>query len=229
MGGNKLIFAIDFDGTIVTNKFPEIGELMPNAKKVINALYSAGHTILVWTCRSFDEHTDASIYDVARFLAKEQIKVNGINVNAPSVVFNPFPKIYADIYIDDRQLGGIPSDWLEILKMINKELKNRNMEEVKVMEQVGEEVIPVFEYVKVVAEEGYEWLQKGSRLYFDEESEAYIYNYDIKLKNEQDGSSFEQNKTYILSIKYANEGVLKGIFEYGGELVTDTEFLENGE
>jgi Fe-S cluster assembly iron-binding protein IscA len=226
---SKLIFAIDFDGTIVTNDFPKMGDLMPNAKEVINTLYDSGHTILVWTCRSFDKNTEANIYDVANFLGKSQLKVHGINVNAESVEFNPFPKIYADIYIDDRQLGGIPGDWLEILEMINKELKNRNMEEVKVMEQVGEEVIPVFEYVKVVAEEGYEWLQKGSRLYFDEESEAYIYEYDVKLTDETDGSSFEQSQTYVLSIKYANDGVLQGIFEYGGDLITDTEFLANGE
>lgn len=229
-----LIFAIDFDGTIVTNEFPKIGDLMPNAKDVINALYNAGHTILVWTCRSFDEHTDANIYDVATFLGKNGIMIHGINVNAELVDFKPFPKIYADIYIDDRQLGGIPGDWSEILKMINVELKRRDMEEVKVVNvedvpEVQQEVIPIFEYVKVVAEEGYEWLPNGARLYFSEEAEAYIYEYEFTLTDDVTGDSFQQSKTYVLSIKYANDGVLQGIFEYGGELVTDTEFLANGE
>ena len=38
----KLVIAIDFDGTIVTDKYPDIGYLKRNAKKVINELYDAG-------------------------------------------------------------------------------------------------------------------------------------------------------------------------------------------
>jgi len=90
-------------------------------------------------------------------------------------------------------------------------------------------VIPVFEYVRIVSEEGYDWLEKGSRLYYSEEYEAYHYNYEVVVMDEQEGSSFRQEKIYILSIEHADNGVKEGIFEYGGELVTDTEFIENGE
>ena len=45
------ILAIDFDGTIVENKFPEIGRLKKDAKWVINKLKEAGCKIVIWTSR----------------------------------------------------------------------------------------------------------------------------------------------------------------------------------
>ena len=103
------------------------------------------------------------------------------------------------------------------------------MENKKQVEQVEKEVIPVFEYIKVIAEEGYEWLEKGTRLHYEEEIGTYFYNYDVTVTNEDGSQTFEQAKQYLLSIQIAHQGVLDGIFEYGGALVTDTEFIENGE
>lgn len=47
-----MIFAIDFDGTIVEHKYPEIGALKPSAKQVINELYGKGHYIIIWRSRN---------------------------------------------------------------------------------------------------------------------------------------------------------------------------------
>ena len=56
-------------------------------------------------------------------LKKYNIKYHKINENYPELGFNPFPKIFANIYIDDRQLGNISNDWNDIYKLI-KQQKN---------------------------------------------------------------------------------------------------------
>lgn len=122
-----MIIAIDFDGTIVEHQFPNIGPLRTNAKEVINRLYDEGHGIIIWTCRTsqniFPASTRPTVFDVKDFLDKEGIKYHTINNNIPELSFQPSPKVYADVYIDDRQLGGIPDDWEDIyvkLKTLHK-------------------------------------------------------------------------------------------------------------
>ena len=76
-----MIIVIDFDGTIVEMGYPNIGELKPNARKVINRLYDEGHEIIINTCR-------AGTYegDLYRFLYKEDIKYHYINSNLPRLI-----------------------------------------------------------------------------------------------------------------------------------------------
>jgi len=110
----KLILAIDFDGTIVENKFPDIGKLKHNAKEVINYLYDFCF-IIIYTCRGGSELVEAK-----NFLDREGIKYHKINENAPfdMIGFLPTSKIYADIYIDDKNLLTV-LDWLEIKKIMD--------------------------------------------------------------------------------------------------------------
>ncbi|KKN59938.1 hypothetical protein LCGC14_0536880 [marine sediment metagenome] len=114
---NKLIIAIDFDGTIVDHKYPEIGATKPNVVNVLKRLLSEGHTLIIWTCRGGSELIAA--YDWLTLKGLEGILVN-VNASYEQILFQPSPKIYADIYIDDRNLGGIPEDWEEIYKLINE-------------------------------------------------------------------------------------------------------------
>lgn len=111
-----MILVIDFDGTIVKSKYPDIGGLRLNAKEVINKLYDEGYIILINTCRS-------GIYEgnVYTFLKENDIKYHYINSNLPSQIEKygqDCRKLSGDIYIDDKQLGGIPNDWNLIYKMI---------------------------------------------------------------------------------------------------------------
>lgn len=120
------IIAIDFDDTIVENAFPNIGTLKPGAKIVINSLYNQGCEVLIWTCRSTDEQygENASIFAVKKFLDDNGIKYTAINTNSSIINFRSFPKIYADVYIDDRGINGIPDTWREIYQKLKLKFPN---------------------------------------------------------------------------------------------------------
>ncbi len=111
-----MIIAIDFDGTIVDHIFPDIGDIKPNAKEVINRLFDEDHYIIIWTCR----YEPNDVRAMMEYLAVQGIKYHALNQNCPNLDFSPRPKIYADVYIDDRNLGGIPENWEVIYQIINK-------------------------------------------------------------------------------------------------------------
>lgn len=101
----KLIFAIDFDGTIVENKYPEIGEINKDVAKFIRALRKKGHIWILWTCRCGKDLEDA-----VKFLKRHKLKPDYVNEstkeNLEAFPDNP-KKIFADCYIDDRNAGGL--------------------------------------------------------------------------------------------------------------------------
>ena len=112
-----MILAIDFDNTIVEEFYPDIGPLKDNAKEVINLLYDQEHTIIINSCRS-------GLYEgiMEQFLIEKEIKYHWINCNEPDRIKQfgrDCRKVSADIYIDDKNLGGIP-DWLTIYEMIQQ-------------------------------------------------------------------------------------------------------------
>lgn len=109
--------AIDFDGTIVEEKFPDIGKLKPNARDVIRKLKMKGHSIIINTCRAGIEEGD-----VYEFMINESIPFDYINCNRPEDILffgQDCRKISADLYIDDKQIGGLP-DWEKIYEYILK-------------------------------------------------------------------------------------------------------------
>lgn len=96
----QYIIAIDFDGTIVEDSYPKIGNLIPGAREAITNLYNNGYWIIIWTCR-------AGIYldDCLRFLKWKQIPFHGINESCPTNIHkhgSDTRKVYADVYIDDK-------------------------------------------------------------------------------------------------------------------------------
>jgi predicted mannosyl-3-phosphoglycerate phosphatase (HAD superfamily) len=115
-----MIIAIDFDGTIVEDKFPEIGEMMPGAAEVINELYHSGHKIIIWTSRQ-----GINLLRAIEWMAKNGIRYHHINESCPQNVAaygNDTRKIFADIYIDDKSLIPPPGDWQQIREMIRDKI-----------------------------------------------------------------------------------------------------------
>lgn len=109
-----MIFAIDFDGTIVMHRFPEIGPEVPGAGRAIRGLHAAGHNIIIWTCRTL-ARPQPGIEEMIVWLKRNDVPYDAINCNMFGATFYSMPKIYADVYIDDRNFGGFPG-WDEVWK-----------------------------------------------------------------------------------------------------------------
>jgi hypothetical protein len=106
-----MIIAVDFDGTLHDGEFPNIGEPMPHAQWVMNQFKEDGHFLIIWTCRCGDRLTDA-----INWLLENNIPFDRINDHEPGNVAkygSNSRKVYAHLYIDDKQVGGLPN-WCDI-------------------------------------------------------------------------------------------------------------------
>lgn len=114
-----MTIAVDFDGTIVTHRYPEIGEELPFATETLRMLIKEQHRLILWSVREgklLDEAIEWCRERGVEFWAvnKDYPEENGTQNN------NHFSrKIKADIFIDDRNLGGLP-DWGQIYQMIHE-------------------------------------------------------------------------------------------------------------
>jgi hypothetical protein len=112
-----MIIAVDFDGTIVEHCYPAIGKELPFALETIKALQMKQHRIILWTFRAGKELDEA-----VEFCAKRGVEFYAVNSNYPEERYNETisRKINADLYIDDRNIGGLPG-WGQIYRMIYPE------------------------------------------------------------------------------------------------------------
>lgn len=110
-----MIIAVDFDGTIVEHRYPDIGKEIPGAFKVLKKLKADGHILILWTYRSGKELKLA-----VKYCKRNGLEFYAVNNNSNDEDFDMTysRKIYADLYIDDRNLYGLP-DWNTIYKMVN--------------------------------------------------------------------------------------------------------------
>lgn len=114
MNFDTLIIAVDFDGTIVEDAYPKIGKPMLFAFETLKKLQDEGHRLILWTYRSGKKLDEAV----------EFCKDQGINFYAVNSSFieeqytdNVSRKIHADLFVDDRNIGGFPG-WGEVYQMI---------------------------------------------------------------------------------------------------------------
>lgn len=113
-----MTIAVDFDGTIVTHEYPKIGEELPFATETLKMLIRDGHRLILWSVREDELLQEAVDWCHERgvdFYAvnKDYPEENGRDSNAS---FSR--KLKADVFIDDRNLGGLP-DWGQIYQMIS--------------------------------------------------------------------------------------------------------------
>ena len=118
-----MTIAIDFDGTIVTHAYPEIGKPIPFAIETLKRLQQVDHhQLILWSCREGELLQQAVDYCHERGLDFYAVNSNypeeqQLNDAMPQTAFTP-RKLQADMFIDDRNLGGIP-DWGVIYQMIH--------------------------------------------------------------------------------------------------------------
>jgi hydroxymethylpyrimidine pyrophosphatase-like HAD family hydrolase len=107
--------AIDFDGTIVEHAFPAIGKEKLFAFDTLRELQKQNHQLILWTSRVGKELDEAIDFCRAR-----GVEFYAINKNYPEEEYNETisRKIVADVYIDDRNICGMPG-WGEIWQILN--------------------------------------------------------------------------------------------------------------
>lgn len=91
--------AIDFDGTVVTHDYPNIGSDI-GAIPVLKQLIEKNYKLILNTMRSGKELRDA-----VSWFKKNEIPLFGINKNPTQSKWTDSPKVYAHLYIDDAALG----------------------------------------------------------------------------------------------------------------------------
>jgi len=137
-----MIIAVDFDGTIVEHKYPEIGEERPYATEVLKMLIAERHKLVLWTMRTGDLLNEA-----IKWCSDRGVDFYAVN-SENSDMFDEKRderyscKINADVFIDDKNVGGLP-DWPTIYKIIHD---NRSYEQIlrrRVREQMVEAKPPV--------------------------------------------------------------------------------------
>ncbi|WP_297179086.1 BT0820 family HAD-type phosphatase [uncultured Porphyromonas sp.] len=103
-----MTIAVDFDGTIVRHRYPKIGDEIPFATETLRLLLRDRHRLILWTVREgklLDEAIEwcrargVEFYAVNRDFPEEDATGSGFS-----------RKIKADLFIDDRNFGGLP-DW----------------------------------------------------------------------------------------------------------------------
>jgi hypothetical protein len=110
-----MTIAVDFDGTIVTHEYPAIGREIPFAIDTLKRLQREGHRLILWSVRE-----DLELKEAVEFCHSKGLEFYAVNSNYPDELppSETQPrKLMVDLFIDDRNLGGLP-DWGVIYRMI---------------------------------------------------------------------------------------------------------------
>ena len=142
---SRLILGVDFDGTVVTHRFPEVGQDAPHAVEVLKELQGMGFLICLNTMRSDKNCYDpiskkliptqigkrmgltSTLEDAVDWFERNGITLDGVNTSPGQRNWTDSPKVYATHYIDDMAVG-CPMlylengekcvDWLKVKELI---------------------------------------------------------------------------------------------------------------
>ena len=119
-----MTIAVDFDGTIVEHRYPEIGREIPFAIETLKMLTREGHRLILWSVR------EGKLLDEAVEWCRERgLEFYAVNKDYPEEKTNDTNysrKLKVGMFIDDRNVGGLP-DWGIIYKMVNQKKSYRDI------------------------------------------------------------------------------------------------------
>ena len=120
-----MIIAVDFDGTIVEHKYPEIGQEVPFAIDTLKMLIKDQHRLILWSVRE-----GALLDEAVEWCRPRGVEFYAVNKDYPEEEKeknNHFSrKLKADFFIDDRNVGGLP-EWGQIYQMISQNKTYRQL------------------------------------------------------------------------------------------------------
>jgi hydroxymethylpyrimidine pyrophosphatase-like HAD family hydrolase len=132
--------AVDFDGTIVDHEYPSIGKEKLFAFQTLRELEKKGALLILWTFR-----TGKELEEALEFCRKNGLEFYAVNKNYPEEVFDEAVvsrKINADIYIDDKNIGGFPG-WSNIWQLLNP-YELQELEAQRKIESAGNKILKLF-------------------------------------------------------------------------------------
>ena len=99
------IAAVDFDGTLDHGAYPDRFAIDEFAVSVLRAFRANGGRVILWTVRCGE-----ALELAVQALSQAGLEVDAVNSNLEdtvawmdvNVAMGPSPKVYADVYIDDR-------------------------------------------------------------------------------------------------------------------------------
>lgn len=109
--------AVDFDGTIVENRYPGIGKPKLFAFETLKKFENEGFMLILWTYRS-----GKKLQEAVDFCKENGIEFYAVNKSYPEEEYTDdiSRKIQADIFIDDRNIGGFLG-WGKIYQLLMNE------------------------------------------------------------------------------------------------------------
>ena len=120
-----MTIAVDFDGTIVEHKYPQIGEEIPFAVETLKMLAQDRHRLILWSVREGE-----LLEEAVNWCRERGLEFYAVNRDYPEETTDNNPhfsrKLKVDMFIDDRNLGGLP-DWGTIYRMISHHKKWRHL------------------------------------------------------------------------------------------------------
>jgi hypothetical protein len=122
-GDKKLTVVLDLDGTLVENKWPDLGDWMPGAIEAVKRLHYAGLKLVVFSAR-------LSPYDPFTFEEREPMEVHS-EIQRVRDLLDSADLYFVDIwtvpgkpggfvYVDDRaeRYHGRPGSWDKLAEKI---------------------------------------------------------------------------------------------------------------
>lgn len=110
------IIAVDFDGTLCENKWPEIGEANEIMIMYLQGAKLSGCKLILWTCRC-----GKLLEDAVAWCKERDLEFDAVNENLPETLEwskgSDSRKIFATRYIDDKawsQFLEQPYDWISV-------------------------------------------------------------------------------------------------------------------
>lgn len=128
-----MVIAVDFDGTIVQHQYPKIGPEIPFATDTLRMLNNDGHQLILWSVRE-----GRLLQEAVDWCKQRGVEFYAVNKDfyeedeSKNKVFSR--KLKADLFIDDRNIGGLP-DWGTIYRMISEHKTHEDI----LLEQLGQE------------------------------------------------------------------------------------------
>ena len=95
------IIGIDFDGTVVTHMYPEVGKDI-GAVPVLKRLVDCGNKLILFTMR---DSKNGTLQDAINWFKENGIELYGVNTNPSQASWTDSPKAHCHIYIDDAGLA----------------------------------------------------------------------------------------------------------------------------